>query len=228
MSEAQYVKLVASSRTPLTSELDISLLIEELADLEYDTILKAKNLDTEFVTLIEKKRNILLNLANVNTRTAVEMLATTLFIRKTMDNRDIMFTRTWFALYDKMQKSDMEEDTIPFIIENLENLQTVLRWAMKKWVNQLEQMCTVIDGNCDFRVFELVEIASMVDMYDELRVNHPGIFDIDTSKVFGLFNKTIHNLLFKGESLNMHTILFFHTHPLFKKLSLGATAGHGI
>jgi len=217
MSADEFTRLLAgvNSGSSLISDLDFALLIEKLADVEYNAIVKAKEKSVEFVGLDTLKREILRKIENSETRSVVDLMSTTLFINKTVTKPDIMFTCQWFSHYDKMVKMDLEEDIVPFVIENLEQLRNVLCWAMYKWVEILKQSCLVESEHDDFMVYELVEIASIVDMYHELRVDFPDEFNVNTDEVRDLFTKTIHNLLFNGKRRNIKTIEYFHTHKIF-------------
>lgn len=214
MSSFDFSKLIASVNTGSSSDVDLSVLIEEMAAAKFTAILSAKDMNAEFAEILEANKVALRQIANVDLRNVVELLSTTLFINKTAIEPDILYTRLWFSLYDSMQKMDLEEDTMPFIIENIDTLQTLLRWAMDKWVAKLIDKCTDSTESVgpDFKVYELTAIASMLQMYDELRVNHPDVFDVSLEEARILFNKTIVEL---NKKCKMDTLLYFHTHEIF-------------
>ena len=189
-------------------------LIEKLGHIEYSCILKAQNSNIEFVELNDIKRDALLQIKNSSTRRLVDLLSTTLFIQKTASDPNILFTPRWFSLYSQMLKTHLDEDVAPFVIDNIITLETVLRWAMTKWVEELEKLRKETYDSPDYHVFALVEIACMVELYDQLKGNK--LFDIDVEKALSGFRETLEKKDGLLSLCTAPTTLYMHGHSLFK------------
>lgn len=215
MSSYNFTRLIASVNTDssLMSDVDLSVLIEKMAAAKTAAILSAKDMNVEFAKMVEANKVALRQIENADVRNVVELLSTTLFINHTAIEPDILYTGLWFSLYNSMQLMVLEEDTMPFIIENLDNLQSLLRWALDKWVAKLIDECNSTEyDSADFKVYELTAIASMLQMYHELRVNYPDEFNVSFEEARTLFTKTIFQLI---QKCNLNTIFYFHTHEIF-------------
>lgn len=216
MSDKELATLVASvnSSSSLRSDLDLRSLIEKLGHIEYSCILKAQNNNIEFVELNDIKRDALLQIENSSTRRLVDLLSTTLCIQKTASHPNVLFTRRWFSLYSQMLKTNLDEDVAPFVIENIVTLETVLRWAMTKWVEELEKLRGGTYDSPDYHVFALVEIASMVELYEQLKGNK--LFDIDVEEALSGFRDTVEKRDGLLSLCTAPTILYMHGHSLFE------------
>lgn len=213
MSELSLLIASVNSSSSLTRDVDLGILIERLGNIEYSAILKASKNDIEFVLLIDLKKECLLQIQNSNIRRLVDLLSTTLLIKSTLINPTILFTRTWFSLYVRMQEELLDEDTLPFVIENIVNLESLLSWALKGWAAELETLRHEIHRSPDYKAFALFETARIVNMFEELQTNNPDLFSVDIKKGLKGFKKTMDELL---PSCSTDTTFYMHGHSLFE------------